>query len=392
MSEDATMYDTVLSAKAQRRKRERPTSVSDESPSKTPKDPKKTKRDKGKKKDKPIVVAGSGLPRPSGSFLVEGETSATSEVNTPVGETTQNNPFDDDLHVTPKFIPLDQSDDEMQEADFVFIQRNLGDVVLNTKKPAQKMKSRFLERVTGPRIIFSNSQEIWGLWYLELKNQKKSDAEALVEIKSVIMRKFGVLATASGERVAARMGVIRATVGTILTASPPTISEIPHNTKWVMVECVNEKQRNDLLATMIAFNPTEGAFVTFRKPLLTQNKYRALEIKGIGNSEHWEKTKERLEKEGAMVKETVPKAYDPAYSERVIWWISFERPEYAHPETIMIDDGLNTKKQIKVVNAPNCMVCAATGHHHAKCFYGQDKRVVIEKNRFRKEKAGPVNT
>jgi hypothetical protein len=293
----------------------------------------------------------------------------TADEEAMVIDTTENpaeNPFAQEID-----LPMM---DEAMEQEFVFIERNKGDIVMH---PTTETKLTFAEHVKGPPIYFENSQRIWGTWYNLILKTMNDEGKAQNEIKKKILRPNGVLATVSGENLGPRgKNILERTVGAILKASSPSISDIPHNNKWAMVECVYPEQKAKLLAAKIVFNAKDSVYVTFRKPTTAQNNYRALEIRGIGSQEHWEKVLKRFTKvEKVTVKSTIPEAYDKEYNERVIWWITFTDPKYAHPEKITIEDGENEKKTISVNDAISCAVCAAYGHHLSNCEYKKMKKV-----------------
>ena len=298
-------------------------------------------------------------------------------------------PFADDLD-----LPMDSA----LEHEFMYVERNRGDIEVSTKTREQT-QSKFAERVTeGPQIVFETSQRVWGAWYRALHGQGKTDQETQMDVKAVILREYGVMATVSGDVLGPRgETIISRTIGAILCSSAPSVSDIPENRKWAMVECINKKQHDDLLAAKIVFNAQELVFITFQKPSIVQNLYKVLEVRGMGTEEHWELVKVRLmgkPEEKVKVIRTSPKSFSPDFQERVTWWITFASPAYAFPERLTIMDKTGTTKNILISDTVTCSVCAGYGHHFQLCEYNKmkkvDLRAVFKKKKEQKREEGPV--
>jgi hypothetical protein len=267
--------------------------------------------------------------------------------------------------------------DDAQEAEFVFIQRNFGDVAPK-QKAKEPPKLKYAEHVDGPPIHFENSQRVWGAWFTSLIRDGKDPKLAQERISKAILRPFGVLATCSGENLGSRgKSIIEKTVGSVLRSSSPALSDITHNRKWIMIECTSEDQRKVLLARKIVYNSKDMVYVTFRKPTVGANLYRWLEIRGLGSQEQWEQIKARFKSEGAIVKKTIPIVFLPDYTERVNWLITFPKADYAHPETVTLKSEFS-EHHIAIHDAMICRFCAASGHHFTSCSYGKARKVNLE--------------
>jgi hypothetical protein len=340
--------------------------------------PKKTKRQKttitmGTMGAEPTDVQVAQVVEALGEHIDSPDVAMSDDVEIitePVTEGGPGNPFVDDLDL-PEV-------DEAMVQEFMYVERNRGDVEVALKSKEQS-RARFAERIQGgPKLVFEGSQRVWGMWYKSLLRQKTND-EAKKEVMALICRRFGVLVTVSGESVGPKgIKIISKVVGSLLQSSAPSISPIPENNKWAMIECVNTNQYQTLLAAAIVYNAQEEVFVTFRKPQIAQNLYRALEIRGIGTEEHWEKVRARLTGEAkgkVTIMKTYPVAFTPGFQERTTWWIKFMDHNFAFPERLAIQEDSGSVKHISISDAVTCSVCAGYGHHYQLCEYNKLKKV-----------------